>query len=163
MQTKKKKINMATKENNKNTGNINQQKESTGVHKKFLGGNGHLHRKVYEVTSRDSIHQFMETTKAFADYVTQEYTHGGDIRYMIKRGQSSKTTQSKLETHQDFAHCKSDYNSLKLLKILREFVFKSDNRQYKYKAEDQAKRAFQNLRKTPEMSCQEYFEQVKMW
>ena len=84
MQTKKKKINMATKENNKNTGNINQQKESTGVHKKFLGGNGHLHRKVYEVTSRDSIHQFMETTKAFADYVTQEFTHGGDIRYMIE-------------------------------------------------------------------------------
>jgi len=51
-------------------------------------------------------------------------------------GQSTKTTQSKLETHAEFSECKSEYNSLKLLKIIREFVFKSDDRQYKYKAED---------------------------
>jgi hypothetical protein len=50
---------------------------------------------------------------------------------------------------------------LGLLKILREFVFKSDDRQYKYRAKDQAKRAYYNLRQTPEMSCQEYFERVK--
>jgi hypothetical protein len=47
------------------------------------------------------------------------------------------------------------------LKIIREFVFRSDDRQYKYKAEDQAKRAYYNLRQTPEMSCQEYFERVR--
>jgi hypothetical protein len=51
-------------------------------------------------------------------------------------GQSTKTTQSKLETPAEFSECKSEYNSLKLLKITREFVFKSADRQYKYKAED---------------------------
>ena len=45
-------------------------------------------------------------------------------------GQSSKSTQSKLETHQDFNDCKSTYDSLKLLKIICEFFFKSDNWQY---------------------------------
>jgi hypothetical protein len=40
-------------------------------------------------------------------------------------------------------------------------VFKSDDRQYKYKAEDQAKRTYYNLQQTPEMSCQEYFEWVR--
>jgi hypothetical protein len=59
------------------------------------------------------------------------------------------------------AQCISDYDSLKLLKITRKFVFKSDDRQYKYKAEDQAKKAFYNLRQTPDMSCQEYFKRVK--
>jgi hypothetical protein len=44
---------------------------------------------------------------------------------------------------------------------LQEFVFKSDDRQYKYKAEDQAKRNYYYLRQTPEMSCQEYFERVR--
>jgi len=51
--------------------------------------------------------------------------------------------------------------SLKLIKIIRENVFKSDDRQYKYKAEDQAKRAYCNLRQTPETSCQEYFERIR--
>jgi len=60
-----------------------------------------------------------------------------------------------------FAQCKGSYDSLSLLKILREFIFWSDNRQYKYKAEDQAKHAYYNLRQTPEMSCQEYFERVR--
>jgi len=40
-------------------------------------------------------------------------------------------------------------------------VFKIDDRQYKYKAEDQAKQNYYNLRQTPEMSCQEYFERVR--
>ncbi len=44
---------------------------------------------------------------------------------------------------------------------IQEFVFKSDDRQYKYKAEDQAKWAYYNLRQTPEMSCQEYFEKIR--
>jgi hypothetical protein len=81
--------------------------------------------------------------------------------YSLLWGQSSKTTQSKVETHLNYEQCKNDYDSLGLLKILREFVFKSDDRQYKYKAEDQAKRAYYNLRQTPEMSCQEYFECVR--
>jgi len=74
---------------------------------------------------------------------------------------SSKTTQSKVETHLNYVTCKNDYDSLGLLKILQEFVFKSDDCQYKYTAKDQAKRAQYNLRQTPEMSCQEYFERVK--
>jgi hypothetical protein len=80
--------------------------------------------------------------------------------YSLIWGQSTKATQSKLETHQEFQQCKTDYKSLQLLKIIREFVFKCDDRQYKYKAEDQAKRAYYNLRQTPEMSCQEYFERI---
>jgi hypothetical protein len=149
--------------------------------------------------------------KAIADYVGQEYTHGGDIQYLIENlndyqfvrptnpannqdqfeleswkkqldiywkrcsiyadnkmklysliwGKSTKTTQSKLETHQDFQQCKSECDSLKLMKIIREFVFKSDDRQYKYKAENQARRNYYNLRQTPDMSCQEYFEKVR--
>jgi hypothetical protein len=38
-------------------------------------------------------------------------------------GQSSKTTQSKVETNQNNAQCKTDYDSLGILKILRELVF----------------------------------------
>jgi hypothetical protein len=76
-------------------------------------------------------------------------------------GQSTKSTQSKLETHDEFHDCKIAYDSLKLNKILCEFVFKSDDQQYKYKAEDQAKRNYYNLKQTPEMSCQEYFGRVR--
>jgi hypothetical protein len=47
-----------------------------------------------------------------------------------------------------------------VLRILREFMFHSNDRQCKYKVEDQAKQAYYNLRQTPEMSCQEYFERV---
>jgi len=81
--------------------------------------------------------------------------------YSLIWGQSTKATQSKLETHLDFPQCRTDYDSLQLLRIIREFVFRSNDRQYRYKAEDQAKRAYYNLRQTPEMSCQEYFEQVR--
>jgi hypothetical protein len=59
--------------------------------------------------------------------------------YSLLWGQSSKTTQSKVETHMNFSQVKGSYDSLGLLKILREFVFRSDDRQYKYKVEDQAK------------------------
>jgi hypothetical protein len=81
--------------------------------------------------------------------------------YSLVQGQANKATQSKIETHQEYQQCKAEYDSLKLIKIIREFVFKSDDRQYKYKAEDQAKRNFYNLRQTPDMSCQEYFETVR--
>ena len=201
---------MSTKENNRNAQNTGGGGYK-GYNKKFVGVNAGLQGKVFEINARDAVHQFAETIKAIADYVGQEYTHGGDIRYMVENfedfalerpenpideedrfeieswkkqldlywkrmgiyqdnkmklyslvwGQSSKTTQSKIETHASYQQCKSRYDSLGLLKIIREFVFKSDDRQYKYKAEDQAKRAYYNLRQTPEMSCQEYFERVR--
>jgi len=138
--------------------------------KKFVGGNSSLSGKIFDVSSRDAIHQYADTIKAIADYARQAYTHGGDIRFMIENledynfirpenpedednrfemeywkkqldiywerrgvyadnktklysliwGQSTKTTQSKLETHAEFSHCKSSYDSLKLLKIIRE-------------------------------------------
>ena len=68
----------ATKENNRNAGN------TIGGNKKFMGGNQSLSGKVFEVTSRESIHHFAETLKSIAYYVGQEYTHGGDIRFMIE-------------------------------------------------------------------------------
>jgi hypothetical protein len=67
-----------TEENNENAGNI------PGGNKKFIGGNQNLSGKTFEVTNREAIHQFSETLKAIADYVGQEYTHGGDICYMIE-------------------------------------------------------------------------------
>lgn len=51
--------------------------------------------------------------------------------YNLIWGQSSKMTQSKLEMHQNYAQCKAEYDSLRLLKIIREFVFKRDDHQYK--------------------------------
>jgi hypothetical protein len=80
--------------------------------------------------------------------------------YSLIWGQASKTTQSKLETHLNFEQCKMEFDSFGLLKIIREFVFKSDDHLYKYKAEDQVKQAYHNLKQTPEMSGQEYFERV---
>jgi hypothetical protein len=118
--------------------------------KKFMGGSASLQGKVFEISARNAVHQFTESMKAIADYVGQEYVHGGDIRYMVENledynfqwpenpeddndpyeleswkkqldlyckwrdiyqdnnmklyslvwGQSSKTTQSKLETPQ---------------------------------------------------------------
>jgi hypothetical protein len=49
-----------------------------------MGGNVGLQGKTFEITSKDSVHHFTETVKVIADYVGQEYTHGGDIRYMIE-------------------------------------------------------------------------------
>lgn len=65
------------KENNKNAAN----RKHAG---KFMGGNQNLHGKTFEINGKDAVHQFADTVKAIADYVGQEYTHGGDIRYMIE-------------------------------------------------------------------------------
>jgi hypothetical protein len=194
----------SNKENNKNAGNAH-----TGS-KKFVRGNASLHGKIFDINSKEAVHH--ETVKAIVGYVRQEYTHGGDIRYMIDNLQdfnmtapedppananqyaveswkklldlywkrksiytdnkmklysliwghsSSKLTQSKLETHQEFPQCKASYESLILLKIMQEFIFKSDDHQYKFKAEDQARRAYYLLRQTLEMSCQEYLKRVR--
>jgi len=66
--------------------------------------------------------------------------------YSLIWGQSSKTTQSKVETRQNSSQCKGSYDSLLLLNILQEIIFQSDDRQYK--AEDQAKQAYYNLCQT---------------
>jgi hypothetical protein len=171
---------VSQKENSKTAANT---KEHHGGSKKFTGANEALRGKIFDVTSREAVHQFSDTLKAIADYVGQQYTHGGDVRFMIENladyvfvrppnpqdaddqyeleswkkqldlhwkrrgiyednkmklysliwGQSTKSTQSKLETHDEFNDCKTAYDSLKLIKILREFVFKSDDWQYKYK------------------------------
>jgi len=34
--------------------------------------------------NKNAIHQFAEMMKAITDYVGQEYTHGGDIRFMVE-------------------------------------------------------------------------------
>jgi hypothetical protein len=46
--------------------------------------------------------------------------------YSLVWGQCSKTMQSKIETQQDYQQCKNNYDSLKLIKIIREFVFQSE-------------------------------------
>jgi hypothetical protein len=66
------------KDNNK----TNTAKEHQG--KKFVGGNSSLRGKIFDVSSRDAIHQFTDTVKAIADHVGQAYIHGGDIRFMIE-------------------------------------------------------------------------------
>jgi hypothetical protein len=113
--------------------------------------------------------------KAIADYVGQEYTHGGDIRFLVENledyhferpndltegasqydikswkkqlhlywkrrgiyqdnrmklfslvwGQSSKATQSKVETHQNYAVCKASYDSLGLLRSFENSFLKA--------------------------------------
>jgi hypothetical protein len=68
-----------------------------------------------------------------------------DEPYSLIWGQLSKMMQSKVGTHLNFSQYKTDYDSLGLLKILWEFVFKSDDGQYKYKAKVQAKHAYYNL------------------
>jgi len=152
------------KDNNKN----NTTKEYP--QKKFVGGNSNLSGKIFDVSSKDAIHQFAKTLKAIADYVGRQYTHRGDIHFMIENltdhnsicpgnpededdqfemeswkkqldiyrerkgiysdnkmklyslfcGQSTKLTQSKLKTHQEFQQCKTNYDSLKLIKIIWE-------------------------------------------
>jgi hypothetical protein len=73
--------NATTKENSKNAGN------TTGggyMMKKFVGGNTNLQGNVFEIAAKDAVHQYAETVKAITDYVGQEYTHGGGIRFMIE-------------------------------------------------------------------------------
>jgi hypothetical protein len=62
----------------KNAGNVNYGS------KKFLGGNPSLNGKIFDVNSREAVHQFSDTVKAIADHLGQEYSHGGNLRYMIK-------------------------------------------------------------------------------
>ncbi len=64
------------KKNKKNTQNIIGGYKGS---KRFIGGNMNLHGKVFEISVKDAVHQ------AIADFVGQEYTHGGDICYMIER------------------------------------------------------------------------------
>lgn len=47
--------------------------------KMFIGANANLQGKAFERNKKDVIQQYTETLKAIADYVWQEYTHGGDI------------------------------------------------------------------------------------
>jgi hypothetical protein len=75
------------KENNRNAAN------TTGTNKKFLGGNLSLSGKIFDVGSKEAIHQFADTTKAIADYVGQEYMHSGDIRYMLENLQEFNFTR----------------------------------------------------------------------
>lgn len=52
--------------------------------RKFTGGNTNLSWKIFEIASKEAIHQYSETVKAIADYMGQENTHGGDIRFIIE-------------------------------------------------------------------------------
>jgi len=65
------------KENNKNLSNTNTLRDP--FQKKFVRGNASLAGRIFDISSKDAVHQFSETVKAIADYVGQEYTHGGDI------------------------------------------------------------------------------------
>lgn len=65
--------------------------------------------------------------------------------YSLIWSQLSKTTQSKLQIHQNYNQWNTEYDSLGLLNIIHLFVFKSDDNKYKYKAEYQAKSAFYYL------------------
>jgi hypothetical protein len=69
------------KENNKNAANT---KEYYGGSKRFTGANEALRGKIFDVTTREAVHQFVDTLKAIADHVGQQYTHGGDVRFMIE-------------------------------------------------------------------------------
>ena len=73
----------ASKENNKNLINANNGNGQKS-NKRFMGGNISLQGKTFEISSRDVLRQFTETLKVIADYVGQEYKHGGDIQYMIE-------------------------------------------------------------------------------
>jgi hypothetical protein len=75
-------LNTGQKENNKNLGNTKTCKDT--FRKKFVGGNASLAGRVFNISSKDAVRQFSETEKTITDYVGQENTHGGDIRYMIE-------------------------------------------------------------------------------
>jgi hypothetical protein len=52
--------------------------------KRFTRANEALRGKIFDMTSREAVHQFADTLKAIADHVGQQYTHGGDVRFMIE-------------------------------------------------------------------------------
>ena len=68
-------ITTATTQNDPNNNKNNSTKYQG---KKFVGGNTSLRGKIFDVSSRDAIHQYADTIKAIADYAGQAYTHGGD-------------------------------------------------------------------------------------
>jgi hypothetical protein len=68
------------KENNKSASNMGGCKGT----KKFTRGNTSLQGKVFEISAKDVMHQFTDTIRVIADYVGQEYTHSGDIRFMVE-------------------------------------------------------------------------------
>jgi hypothetical protein len=59
----------STKENNKNAGNILGVKEGSN---EFAGGNLSLQGKIFDVSSKEAIHQFAKTVKAIANCFSQE-------------------------------------------------------------------------------------------
>jgi hypothetical protein len=62
----------STKENDKNASNTQGVQGGSKINKKFIGGNAQLQGKIFEISSKDVVHQFAETVKAIADYVGQE-------------------------------------------------------------------------------------------
>jgi hypothetical protein len=74
------------KENDKNKANAPGNKNGAST-KKFMGGNTNPHGKVFEINSKDAVHQLSETVKAIVDNLRQEYTYGGDVWFMIKNMQ----------------------------------------------------------------------------
>jgi len=72
----------SAKENNKNAANTTNGTYKNN--KRFIGGNTSLQGKTFEITSKDAVHYYAAILKAIADYVGQEYTHGGDIQFMIE-------------------------------------------------------------------------------
>jgi hypothetical protein len=61
---------MSTTSGKENHKNANNTQGTNGLkNKKFMGGNQSLQGKVFEISSKDSIHQFAKTLKATADYV----------------------------------------------------------------------------------------------
>ncbi len=72
----------AAKENNKNTRNTNGN--TAQKDKRFMGGNSSLQGKdLWDKSTGKNIWDNIKRC-SITDYVGQEYTHGGDIRYMIK-------------------------------------------------------------------------------
>jgi hypothetical protein len=51
---------------------MRQIRKEYKINKKFIGGNAQLQGKIFEISSKDVVHQFAETVKAIADYVGQE-------------------------------------------------------------------------------------------
>jgi hypothetical protein len=74
---------IAQTENNKNSANTGGKEYYRGS-KKFAEGKELLRGKIFDVTLKEAVHQFADTLKAVVDYVGQQDTHGGDVRFMIE-------------------------------------------------------------------------------
>jgi hypothetical protein len=53
-----------------------QSSNGSRINKKFVSGNAQLQGRIFEISSKDAVHQFAETVKAIANYVGQECTNG---------------------------------------------------------------------------------------